>query len=202
MSKFSFGFIHIPKTGGTSFVTVIQNSKNIKEIGHSYSFETSNNPGWQWDKSPVYDKSKYDKLFTVVRNPFDVLISYYENSHGSKKDGWGNVNKVHNFNSWEDFIAGYLNPNQEWHFPRMKQSLYSFIYDKDWNLNIDFFFKIENPNEINDFLKKHNRKELPHLNESPLRDRNRKYYILDQVNQLNQIWKQDLNYFDYKYENQ
>lgn len=201
-----YAWAHIPKTGGTSFARVTKNAHNIKELGHAYSFETPQPPGWIWGKYyESYNRTEYDKIFTIVRNPFDVLISYYTEGQVIRRNltrGWGNVNAHHGFKSWEQFLKAYLNPEFKWHFPRMKQSLFSMIYDENWDLNIDFYFKLENPTEINDFLKKHNLPILPHLNKSERRVGDRVYYTSSQVDELNKIWKRDLDYFNYKYENQ
>ena len=74
-------------------------------------------------------------------------------------------------------------------------------YDKDWNLIIDRYFKIENPNNINSFLQYNNLLILDRLNITKNKVK-KKHYTPNQVEKLNKIWERDLKYFNYRYEGQ
>ena len=216
-------FIRIPKTGSTSLGDSLYLSKNIDFLyTHQYCYkQPSDNTGWLWSNDgtfPNWDKNNYRKIYAVVRNPFDLLLSYYY--HNFLKDdkvraqeigintnfnkmhsGWLFCNQIHSFNSWEVFLESYIDPNFQWHLPPMKKSLFSMAYDKEDNLIIDRYFKIENPNNINQFLKYHN---LPILGKSNITKNKKvkKHYTPNQVEKLNKIWERDLKYFNYKYEGQ
>jgi hypothetical protein len=217
-------FIRIPKTGSTSLSNSLKLSNNIDFLyTHQYCYpQPSFNTGWLWSKDgifPNWNKDNYKKIYAVVRNPFDLLLSYYYHNNpkpeydlikakeigikidSSKLDGWLFCNQIHNFNNWEEFLEGYLNPNFEWHLPPMKKSLFSMAYDRDWNLIIDRYFKIENPNNINNFLRYNNLPILDRLNITKSKVV-KKHYTLKQVEQLNKIWEHDLKYFNYQYQGQ
>jgi hypothetical protein len=190
-------FIRIPKTGSTSLKSSIQNSNTITFVGYSGHSYCYNIEGY-----PYFNPLDYNKLYILIRNPFDVLISYYYHTHKNSKkiEGWNYCNLKHNFKSWEEFLESYINPNFKWHIPQMKKSLFSMAYDKDWNLIIDRYFKIENPNNINNFLQYNNLPILNKLNITKNKLR-KKHYTPEQVEKLNKIWERDLNHFNYKYEN-
>ena len=213
-------FIRIPKTGSLSLENSLNSSKNIAFLSlHPYCYEQpSINTGWLGGENfPHFNKNLYNKIYSLVRNPFDILISYYYHTesidayqkaqkigiqfNSNKLDGWFYVNQIHNFKSWEEFLENYINPNFKWHLPPMKKSLFSMAYDKDWNLIIDRYFKIENPNNINSFLQYNNLLILDRLNITKNKVK-KKHYTPNQVEKLNKIWERDLKYFNYRYEGQ
>lgn len=194
-----YGFIHIPKTGGTSFNEVVEKSKDIHWIGHSLSYDNFERPsGWSFPKIKPFNKNEYDTIFTIVRNPYNLLISYY---HNENKKGWGNCNRHHKFNTWDEFLDAYVDEKFKWHFPILKKSLFSFIYDENGDILVDFYFKIENVDHINNFLITNNLNTLPHNNKSTIK-KNRQYYTKTHVKKLNEIWEKDLIYFNYSYDGQ
>jgi len=203
----------VQKAGSTSFRHLIREYK-IDYInfvgdweGHAYCFETNDIIGFQWlDKFPSFNKNDYDFFYTIVRNPFDILISYYFHYYIGPDymidNGWHNCNSIHNIDSWRDFLDKYIDSNYAWHMPRMKQSLFSFLYDEHWNLIINKYFKLENISEINNYLYSIGIPEsLPCLNISNKPD-NMKYYTSKDIQLLNKIWEKDLHYFEYEYTGQ
>lgn len=150
-------FVHIPKTAGNSIRQCmrvhklltnpgdkkwqrehhwgIRNSKRIK--GQHLSFNT--------DVWPCYlDDSSYSKanlVFTAVRNPFDLLWSYYihyidlRNTPKNWLDnGWANVNGYHKITSFKQFIDLYTSIDPEdWHVPELCKNLYGQIFDDKKN---------------------------------------------------------------------
>jgi hypothetical protein len=128
-------FIHIPKTGG-SYARQIMKGANFHDTGmHGFS-----------GANPVFDKrindytkihpnrdllriknsKKYD-FFTTVRNPFDMLYSYYSHSRNNYS-GWAACNTIHDIHDFEDFINKYCDENFEWHYPAFKKMLFSQIF--------------------------------------------------------------------------
>jgi hypothetical protein len=65
MSDKKILFIHIPKTGGNSFLTHPFYLEKIVGLGHFESQKLD------------YTKNNYDTIFTIVRNPYSRLISAY-----------------------------------------------------------------------------------------------------------------------------
>ena len=82
----------------------------------------------------------------------------------------------------------------------MKQSLFSFAYDEDWNFIPLKYFKYENLSELNGFIISKGGKELVITNKTnkPLHHY-REYYDKEWVEKLNIIWKNDLQYFNYSF---
>lgn len=103
-------------------------------LNHGYSYDIGKKvTGDIWLNLPIWNKDKYDKLYVLVRNPFDVLKSYYFHTHSKKHkdtakskgqfevdynriDGWMFVNQIHGFNSWWEFLDSYIDSNFEWQF--------------------------------------------------------------------------------------
>lgn len=191
----------------------------IQMLNHGYCYDIKQDvTGDIWLNLPIWNKDKYDKLYALVRNPFDVLKSYYFHNHSTthkdnakskgqfsvdynRIDGWMFVNQIHKFNSWWEFLDSYIDPNFEWHLPPMKKSLYSFAYDENFNLVIDDFFKLEEKEKLNKFLKSKGRGSLG-FNKSTVTKKVEKYdryYKPHHVDALNKIWEKDLKYFGYSY---
>ena len=55
--------------------------------------------------SPLYTAEEdYIDYLTIVRNPFDLLTSYYFHSKGANHKGWANCLNIHNINDFENPI--------------------------------------------------------------------------------------------------
>lgn len=125
-------FIRIQKCGSMSLKHTI--GGNLQMLNHGYSYDIGKKvTGDIWLNLPIWNKDKYDKLYVLVRNPFDVLKSYYFHTHSKKHkdtakskgqfevdynriDGWMFVNQIHGFNSWWEFLDSYIDSNFEWQF--------------------------------------------------------------------------------------
>tara|TARA_X000001036_G_scaffold440137_1_gene494841 strand:- start:1973 stop:2626 length:654 start_codon:yes stop_codon:yes gene_type:complete len=210
-------FVRLQKCGSQSMKDSCQG--NLHMLNHGYCYDIKKKiTGDIWLNLPIWDKDKYEKLYALVRNPFDALKSYYFHNHSIKHkltaknkaqfpvdynriDGWCFVNQIHEFNSWWDFLDSYIDPNFEWHLPPMKKSLYSFAYDKDFNLVIDRFFKLEEKDELNKFLKSKGMRNLGYNKATVTQkvEKYNRYYKPHHVDALNKIWDRDLEYFEYSY---
>ena len=198
-------FIHIQKTGGTSLREAVKDVKDVTVFKHGYMYELTQyekkkNP-WHIDSMNLeyYRKHPSTRILTVLRNPFDLLVSYYEHSNFNSP-GWGYSNKTHKIKSWDDFLEKYMNPNFDWHLKAMQKSLYSFAYDKKWNFIPDKYFKLEEVDELNDYLKQKGGKRLLKINKTEGKKDYRTYYNSETVDKLNSIWEKDLKQFNYKFE--
>ena len=195
-------FVRIQRSGSTSLQNSQERGKTttFNTLEHGYCFKVNDlfhsifpNSTRLSKEYFYFDRTHFSQLYALIRNPFDILISYYTHN-------WNECNQIHNFNSWEDFIEAYINSNFQWHLPPMKKSMLSMIYDEHDTLIIKRYFKIENLNNINNFLHYHNCPPLEKLNTS-IREQ-KQYYTPNQVDKLNKIWERDLKYFNYKYEGQ
>jgi len=153
--------VHIPKTAGMTIRTYLRHfglitnkghikaqrehhfgiSKAFRIEGSLKSFTTPYFPCYLED--PLYKKA--DCSFTITRNPFDLLVSYYfhgryENKTKEYKDnGWGNCNKVHGFESFEQFIKFYCTKDaSKWHVPALSENLFGQIFNDDGELCVDY----------------------------------------------------------------
>ena len=207
-------FITIQKTAGASLYKSLGKCKDIELIYNQYCYPvTINDPFNHFNNFKPFNKKKYNKIYTLVRNPFDNLISYFFTRMGVRV-GWGYCHLYHDwYNSFQidsltRFIDAYIDPIFNWHFPPMKRSMNSFIYDKNGDLIIDKYFKLEHIHELNLFLEKYKCNPLQHLNSNKdfqlkmFKSKNYQLYTPSQVKKLEKIWEQDLNYFNYQYEGQ
>lgn len=91
-------FIHIPKTAGRSITKRLCDIKRVEYDKRGVSID--------YDPIPIHSKASevkdlmgkdYDSAFkfTIVRNPFDWLVSFYH---------YGQVNFSYKFGSFEEFV--------------------------------------------------------------------------------------------------
>ena len=140
-------FVHIPKTGGnairngfTPFLINggLEKSDKLHRFGRKKAFRYPSHPSFDSSFFECYlDDEKYKKSissFTCVRNPFDMLLSYYSHyveTPGKDTDlGWGNSRSFHGIDSFEQFIDVYTSIDPEdWHVPELCRNLFGQIFD-------------------------------------------------------------------------
>lgn len=154
-------FVHIPKTAGNSVRQVLRKyniltnpgfitserehqfaSRKAFRVKNSHiSFKTNRFPCCLDD--PNFHKAEIK--FTVVRNPFSLLYSYYNHyiDNIEKKNwidnGWGNVNSYHNIKNFDHFIDIYTSIDpEEWHVPLLCRNLYGQILDDNGKSVVDY----------------------------------------------------------------
>lgn len=189
------GFIRIQKTASTSLDQALL-KHNTKVFLHGFCYQPSNIQGWKWKgvNNQVFNLNEYSNLYATVRNPFDLLISYY--THSKDGDGWGDCNKIHSITSWDDFLSKYTDPYFDWHIPQMKKSLFSFMYDQNWNIIATKIFKYEKLDE----LESHFNIKLKHINyTSKKKVEYQELYSPYYINKLSNIWSKDLKLFNYTF---
>ncbi len=152
------------------------------------------------------DTKKPDFVFAFVRNPFDRLVSTYENQvrnpsnfskqffrKGMHKSFWKfGLRPEMTFKEFVQRIHKIPDKNCNWHF----KSQYTFIPE-----NIDFLGYFENLekdfNEVCRILGE--KKELPHKNKSLKRKNYRDYYDEETKKLVEERYKTDLKRFGYKF---
>lgn len=189
----NFIFIHINKCGGTSLKSSFSRTKNI--------LIPNNDDIKNLIKT---DKWKNSFKFTVVRNPYDRLLSLCGMLLRSKnKITLDEVVKIISNDSIKYLISdGGLSQGKKQYIKRhglpMTHPHYG-IYDNNTNtLNIDRFFKLENINEewnqieylIGEKL------NLPKLNSSNIK-KDYTIFTKEQIEIINKVYEKDFEVFGY-----
>ena len=205
-------FVNIPFTGGFHFeknfdgrwATINSFPYKVVSVGHSWNYLTKIK-GWRdWDfpnqkqgvmrEVSTFSKSKDDVLVSIVRNPFEILLDYYN-------DNWARCKQHTEVRDFQHFVDVYL--NEEFHAPAFSKSLFSQLQDKDGNWLIDessVILKYETiKSDVNSFSKKINVEvtdyDFPKSNSDW-----KSQYRKDQIRQLSKLWKDDLDKFGYSIE--
>lgn len=97
-------FVHIPRTGGSGLILACAGRKHFELHGHA-----NHAPGYVWLKDRD-DLGKYYS-FTVVRNPYERLVSAYHalrqpNKFHSSWDRWDASRYVFYGDGLRDFVLG------------------------------------------------------------------------------------------------
>ena len=200
--KYKCIFIHINKNAGTSIDTLF----NGKHSGH-------------WNIR-AYESFKRTKLyyphyykFTVVRNPWDKMVSFYHSwVKSSKWDwGWGSGNKL-TFIEFIKIIDGFSNERQMELWPerkyyphksgtmRMSNQL-DWLIDSKNEIPLDYICRFENLQE--DFNKVCDdigfpKTELPYYNKSKHLHYST-YYDDETRDIVARRFSKDIEYFGYRF---
>ena len=143
-------FVHIPKCGGSSISRIFQKNnweesfsikgKSISEIEY---LKTSPQHYHEEIIKNIFDISKFNKIFTVVRNPFNRLKSefYWQlnqkiSTNKSPEDWFDNVLEKYNQNNY--IYDNHIRPQNEFiweklHIFKLEEGLkkvYEYVFDK------------------------------------------------------------------------
>jgi len=177
-----WAFIHIPKTGGTSLTSIIQNIEGSELVAVH-------------DSIRVFEDVSDFFIFTIVRNPFTRIASAY--SHRLRK------------NEYQKSFGEFITELSENHLDLIPQSYY-INAGKDENKQVSFIAKYENyTHDIQKILKKINhRSSIPHLNRNPIYDKHphlnqekfyRNLYSQDwMIENILERYKDDFKIFNYE----
>ena len=197
-------FIHIPKNAGTS----------IENLGYKfgikwgrfipfykYKYKTSNNIKCSHWHNPYFTREDNTDYFTVVRNPYDKIISefYYDNGHTNEK--YASDSHLKSFYLWLDEKHKIIKSNKyknDCHLLPQHEYIYDsngkkridhIIYmDKDFKENLDKLFKKYNLGiDINKLKKDNSRKKTFSKN-----DINQ-----NALNKINEMYSKDFEKFSF-----
>ena len=209
-NKHKFIFIHIPKTGGHSVDKFFLERSMVDDT----KWHCTSNQIMKFIGDETWN-SYFS--FTIVRNPWDRMVSEYSWQKGSAATQiatpWGNdqvsfkdflkmvqlsprnhhdMNQIRAFDTWyrmQEIKDGHLNTQL------------SFIINDNGEKIIDHVIKFERLNaEFTQTLKKIGLKEesLPHLNKSD-RGSYDQYYDQECIDIVAERFKDDIDYFKYDF---
>ena len=219
-------YVKIPRTASTFFESNFYNRfinykgehQRIISVGHSWVYPTQIK-GWRdWDypNQPqgifrdvlTYSIPRNETIITIVRNPFDLLISYFNYN-------WAWCRKFHNLSldknypvsEFRKFVDIYLDDTIEFHAPALRKSLFSQLKDIDGNWLIDdtsIILRFENLDEdIKNFSNQYgigiSDTSKQAINSSGIKPiRLESAYSNEQIEKLSKLWETDLKYFSYE----
>ena len=179
-----FVFIHINKTGGSS----IEKALNIP-FEHKTALEKIEEIGpRRWNR----------KLsFTVVRNPWDKVVSHYHYRVKTNQTGLGQT--PIGFNEWVKRAYGDQDP-QYYDIPKMFMPQVQWIRDHSGNILVDEIIHFEDlENEFRQILDKLGKNvELPHEKKTD-RSHYHEYYDQAAIETIRAWFKEDIESFGYHY---
>ena len=206
-------YIDIPNAGNgifnKNFVNKVVELDNvfvpIHSTGTSWNYSTEIK-GWRdWDfpnqsqgnfrEVDVFTYTPADTLVTTIRNPFNLLYEYFLNN-------WARCN---NYNTlpiveFHKFVDIYLDRSIVFHAPSFRNSLFSQLKDINGNwllTDSSIVLRYESIEEdINKFGKYVNLTDIdlePSTNQMDYFDK----YTDNQIELLEVLWKDDLEYFGY-----
>lgn len=195
------------------------NLSTFQTMGHAWNYPTQI-VGWEdWTGKNINHKkfnelnrftlTDSDILVSVVRNPFDILFSIFNYN-------WGDCRGYHGITSeWEydiedfqKFVDIYLDKSKVFFAPVFRRSMFSQLKDinGNWLMNDEsIILRFENFDEDFENFRSRTNVELSNTLESKNKALQTKpcewyqAYRKDQVDRLNVMWKEDLEYFSYSY---
>jgi len=183
-------FIHIPKCAGSSIKEMLQDLNEVSDIHSKIKDDIVTL------KNKEIDIEKYF-IFTVLRNPWDRMVSYYffYRDIVKKNEKIANKAKKFDFKDWISCI--YENPKS-----------FDFIYDNcldylthENKVMVDYTINFHEFSEDIDNLKNILNLELPilHINSSE-HDFYKDYYSEKEIEIISKIYKRDIDYFNFDFE--
>jgi len=196
-SSKKFIFIHVPRTGGSSFTWNYRRyfdryDPNIRTVkGFQGYFHQGGMHSTYLKHKEFMDKSNFFK-FAFVRNPYDWMFSWYT------------VLNPHQEPTKKSFEAFVKSPNiTHRHLIEIPQTAY--IYDKDGNLGVDFIGRYEYYYISLRFIEKTlgiGPMDTEHLNRSPYNHDYRHYYTDEARAMVAERYKEDIRVLNYDYYDQ
>lgn len=177
-------FIHIEKTGGTS----IEKALGIKTADHRLYIERIREA-----VSPTA------WVFTVVRNPFDLVVSKF---HWRKYHSNQIQNKDITFKDWciKAYLEGDASAISD---PRRFRTQKAWVADDNGVVNLHQVIRFENIQEGFNLLCDNlgrKRAQLPHINKTERSRDYRLYYDNETFDIIEQYFKEDLEYWGYSFD--
>jgi len=206
-SKHKIIFVHIPKTAGTSIEYLLDMHGCKKDIGinryldQEPDFEHLFGSGLQHLSAKEIEKIIGQKIFkeyfkfSIIRNPYDRLISYFAWLDGK----WVN-NKMLTKENFYKYLNEYRLLNYIPFYNNFPKPQYKYLYIKK-KLAVDFIIRYE---RLEEGIKEISSKIGLNIN-LPLRMKSfhmnyREYYNFNTVNIVRRLYYKDFKLFNYNLE--
>jgi hypothetical protein len=196
----SLFFIHIPKCAGTTIEKALGMQKEeffFSKNRFNTLFKVSPQHFTYKNLKIICNLDKF-KLFTVVRNPYDRIVSEYKYIQNEENEYWEDFKNI-NFDSFIEKIF-LLDELKRWclfdsHFDLQ----YNFIEDGE---NLIKLFKYENLQEAFDWLNSLTDSTItfPHERNSEKMHYSFYYKYKKTIDIVSEFYKKDLEYFNYSFE--
>ena len=180
----TFFFVRINKTGGSSIKWALH-----LPIGHTTAQEYIQQFGQdEWNRR---------FSFTVVRNPWDRVVSQYFYRIQTNQNNL--LDEEIDFKTWVKLTYGEQDPRYL-DDPKLFMPQVDWISDQEGNILIDFVLRFENLQKNFSILcdKLGKDLDLPHIKASD-RERYQKYYDQETVRVVEKWFRKDISTFQYSY---
>ena len=198
-------FVHINKSGGGIITKNMETNGNVELTGYHRSLSKM---------ISLIPKEKHNQLyiFTVVRNPWDRMISlyfYYKDKNYHSEFFSGDPEIDNDFNKWIKYIYSDKFDKTRIHsdvnvFTNCFSNQLNWLKDKNENImRINKILKFENmKSELNDFLK--TKLQLKNIIDEKVHPTNHdhysKYYNEESKELVRLNYKEDIDFFGYAFE--
>lgn len=188
-------FVHIPKAAGVSISKELYGNYGG---GHCSIADYSN-------IFNEYDFTKYFK-FTFVRNPWDRLLSAYrflqEGGFNEKDEQWFELNLA-KYKNFESFVMQWLSLENIDSYVHFKSQV-SFLSTPNNNeITLDYLGFYENLEEDFSYIASKIKPDarLQHLNKTKKVSNFMEAYTTVMINRVADVYKQDIETFNYNFDN-
>lgn len=133
-------FVHIPKTAGT-FVLMILGELGLSNLRHNHVTFCPAPDGL--GVYGVIDEAEAATRtsFTVLRNPFDLLVSHF--FHGTGTQGWMHSRASIKEGSFEAFVRCYAANDPKWIDPQFQRFMFFQVFGADGRCKVDHVIRSE-----------------------------------------------------------
>lgn len=186
-------FIHVPKVAGTS----INHALYGRTLGHYSALEIQS-------KFPQLFSDSF--TFSLVRNPWDRLLSAYRFAKQGRTETMGMRNAqqylIPEFDSFESFVLEWLAHKNVDELDYVFQTQSLFLVDENGQLLPDYIGKLEHLDEdIQNVETKINRTlAIPHVNKTSVSTSYRDAYkTQEMVDVVSTLYSRDIELFNYEF---